>query len=93
MNERIKQLAEQAGFRSDVTVSDGQGNHITTKAQQSLNAFAELIIQECLDKISGLIVEETFENLEEIQPWLKWNQALGNAALDIEQHFFRVKDS
>jgi hypothetical protein len=54
--------------------------------------FAELIIQECLEKLSGLIVEETFENLEAIDPWLKWNQALGHAALEIEEHFYGVKE-
>lgn len=49
MNERIKSLAIQAGFRSDVTLSDGQGNHIVTKTEQSLEKFAELIVRECAD--------------------------------------------
>lgn len=52
MNERIKELAEQAGFRSDVTVSDGNGNHIETKTELSLEKFAELIIKETQRAIS-----------------------------------------
>jgi hypothetical protein len=48
MNELIKELAIQAGFRSDVTVSDGQGNHIVTKTEQSLEKFGELIVRECV---------------------------------------------
>lgn len=47
MNELIKELAIEAGFRSDVTVSDGQGNHIVTKTEQSLEKFAELIVKQC----------------------------------------------
>ena len=45
---RIRDLAEQSGFRSDVTVSDGNGVHIVTKTEQSLDKFAELIVKECI---------------------------------------------
>ena len=53
MNERIKQLAIEAGFRSDVTVSDGNGNHMPSKVEEKLKKFSELIVQEC----SKLIAE------------------------------------
>jgi hypothetical protein len=53
MNDRIKNLAEQAGFRSGVTVSDGQGNHVITKIEESVNKFAELILTECYDYIKN----------------------------------------
>lgn len=46
MNERIRKLAEQAGFRSDVTMSDGTGNHVVTKTEHALSVFAELIASE-----------------------------------------------
>ena len=83
MNERIKEFARQAGFKVN-----WQHEDIQAIKMAQYEEFAELIIQECLGKISGLIVEETFENLEAIDPWLKWNQALGHAALEIEQHFY-----
>ena len=47
MNERIRTLAEQAGFRSDVTVTDGNNKRIDTKTSIALEKFAELIVQEC----------------------------------------------
>lgn len=49
MNERILELAEQAGFRSDVTVTDGNNKRIDTKTSIALEKFAELIAQECAE--------------------------------------------
>ena len=82
MNERIKKLLSK---------SREECFHIgskpaTTVGYDELEKFAELIVQECLNKISGLIVLETFE--QDIEPYEKWNQALGHAALEIEQHFY-----
>lgn len=48
----------------------------------------EAIVRECLSKISGLFVDETFENLDAVEPWLAWNKALFTAVLEIELHFF-----
>lgn len=83
MNERIKELARQAGFKVNWQHEDMQAIKMAQYTE-----FTELIVRECLEKISGLIVEETFENLDAIDPWLRWNQALGHAALEIEQHFW-----
>jgi hypothetical protein len=83
--DKIKELAEQAGYLPDMF---NRGHWDLPECHK----FAELIIQECLEKLSGLIVEETFENLEAIDPWLKWNQALGHAALEIEEHFYGVEE-
>ena len=47
MNERTRQLAEQAGFRSDVTVTDGNNERIDTKTSIALEKFAELVVREC----------------------------------------------
>ena len=82
MNERIGKLAEQAGLLGP---SSRIGN-----SHDAAERFAQLIVQECLNKISGLIVPETFE--QDIGPYEKWNQALGHAALEIEQHFFGVEE-
>ena len=48
MNERIKQLAEQAGF----TVENG---HIQSLAYKQTEKFAELIVQECANVIHDRI--------------------------------------
>jgi len=43
MNERIRQLAEQAGFLN--------------KDEESIEYFAELIVKECIDTVSDCSVE------------------------------------
>jgi hypothetical protein len=52
MNERIQELAEQAGFDC---APDGNVYHPDTGDQYPLDVylekFAELIVQECIDKI------------------------------------------
>ena len=56
MNERIKELAEQAGIRSPdlfkLTVS-----HMSIG---TLEKFAELIIQDCIDCVDGYTKPRTF---------------------------------
>ena len=56
MNERIKQIAEQAGIRSPdlfkLTVS-----HMSIG---TLEKFAELIIQDCIDCVDGYTKPRTF---------------------------------
>ena len=44
MNERIKELAEQCGFKSNPDIYDRNQSFDISK-------FAELIVRECLDKI------------------------------------------
>jgi hypothetical protein len=45
MNERIKLLAEQCGFRSNPDIYDRNQSFDVAK-------FAELIVRECIDKIT-----------------------------------------
>ncbi len=47
MNERIKELAEQADIQFDVS-SDNYGVDTATVTPYDLEKFAELIIRECL---------------------------------------------
>lgn len=75
MNERIKELLSQAGVHYEVMPA----NTIYEK-------FAELIIQDIGQIVTGLIVPETWE--QDIGPYEHWNRALGTIALEIEQHFY-----
>jgi len=77
MNERIRELYNQA--RNEVSIRDG----ILTPGELR-DKFAELIVQECIHKIQGLQVEERDETDTNYR---HWNQALGHAVLEIEQHF------
>jgi len=88
MNERIRELAKQADGVFIHKLITGAKQY--TFLEDDLEKFAELIVQECGNIISGLIVPETFE--QDIGPYEKWNQALGHAALEIEQHFFGVEE-
>lgn len=83
MNERIKELAKGL-YKNGPIGKDGWPEYQTFDEQK----FAELIIKECLDKISGLMIEETLQNSDEMDPYWKWNLALAHAEFEIEQHFF-----
>ena len=58
MNERIKELAEEAGFRYIKDEGIGwAGNH-----NASLPRFAELIVRECIDIVSPYAIRmENFD--------------------------------
>lgn len=61
MNERIRQLAEQAGFQYIKDEGIGwAGNH-----DASLPKFAELIMQECIDTL-------LFHGCDEAVPYIEW---------------------
>jgi hypothetical protein len=76
MNERIEELAEQCGFRSNPNVYDRNQSF-------DIEKFADLIVRECIDKIetyripvgnsaSGeLACEWTYNALKEIRDDIK----------------------
>jgi hypothetical protein len=73
MNERIKELAEQCGFRSNLDIYDRNQSFDIPK-------FAELIVRECVELVSvnrDLAIEDG------------WNvdEAMSTAINDIEEHF------
>jgi hypothetical protein len=85
MNERIRQLAEQAGFIDFIVF-----NRIESK-EQVIEKFAQLIVQECIS-----IVEEQKECLHEEQQY--WHDrdygyalAVDDASKGIKQ-FFGVEE-
>ena len=83
MNERIRQLAEQAGVSSLwMSGTDQQGNPILEK-------FAELIVQECMRQ-----VEEQYKPVLEDQVMMKdthWDgyvQCGVDSYVAIREHFY-----
>ncbi len=79
MNERIKQLTEQAGL----TFSRPLGWWVADDAD--LERFAELIVEDIGEMLRGLLVEESFD--KDIGSYEYWNKALGHLALEIEQRY------
>jgi len=57
MNERIKELAEQAGLRFTQLMSNPMVPIVDGK-ETDLEKFAELIVRECADVTHRLIVED-----------------------------------
>lgn len=52
MNERLKELAEQAGLvrNGDFGMKRWEGPHSDSISDQDLDKFAELIVKECLNQ-------------------------------------------
>jgi hypothetical protein len=87
MNERIRELAEQANKWSSEEFHRLFLNGIDVAMQELFNEkFAELIIADIGQIVSGLIVPETWE--QDIGPYEHWNRALATVASEIEQHFY-----
>ena len=76
MNERIRELAEQAGFY--VAMFD-PGN----KDNAMIEKFAELIVQEC----AGVIVEEMKKTPQVHNYWGPFWDGLDSAQKMITKHF------
>ena len=80
MNERIKELAEQAGL--DVYPIS------ITGSTEELEEFAELIVRECLKEIKDMIVDESellYPNNKQTTEFV--NDRLLDAYDNIKEHF------
>lgn len=77
MNERIKELAEQAGF-----YSSEYGN-----AEESFIKFAELLIRECVQTLFDN-TPELFANEAAVEDWDKgYDRAMKDCVHHIQEHF------
>jgi len=81
MNERIQELAEQAGYLPD---SFGVGHWDMPECKK----FAELIVKECLKELKDMIVDESellYPNNKQTTEFV--NNRLLDAYDNIKQHF------
>ena len=76
MNERIKELAEQAGLRFTQLMSNPMVPVVDGK-ETDLEKFAELIVRECIEQAS---IGNGHGNNQ-------WDRALTFAAKNIKEHF------
>ena len=74
MNERIQQLAEQAG----ISLSQKDYSYYWVESAEDIEKFAELIVAECIKEVEGLQVSDWNQN---------WNQAIAHTVLHIKEHF------
>ena len=79
MNERIKELAEQAGY------TPLPGFDFANDLQEVfLKKFAELIVRECINEVEGLQISKYTSQWDRDQ---HWNRAIAHTALHIRDHF------
>jgi hypothetical protein len=64
MNERIKELAEQAG----ISLSQKDYSYYWVESAEDIEKFAELIVQECVSTLE-------FHGFEDAVPYIKWMAA------------------
>ena len=76
MNERIRLLAEQAGYLPDMF---GIGHWDMPECKK----FAELIIKECYEHCKGQMLDKEVADTNE----LTYNDAVGDCANGLLQHF------
>jgi len=80
MNERIRELAEQAGFENGH--QDRNGNSLS----QELEMFAELIILECANRVNGMVVMDK-GHIPQDPHSQGWNSAVAYAGKELKKHF------
>ena len=78
MNERIRQLAEQARIKDHWSMDERR--YLTNYLDE--NKFAELIVQECMNIVSNQTTLDTNEDFRE-----GFNHGLKYAWIDIRKHF------
>ena len=88
MNERIKALAEQAGFKVNWQHEDVQAIKMAR-----FEKFAELIIQECMEQVRGeyLPVLEDTEMMKDTH-WDGYVQCGVDSFVAIREHFYGVEE-
>ena len=90
MNERIRQLAKEAGYYLYDLTETHECKTVETDSTDewiTLEKFAQLIVKECIAKLSGLVVVTNDAAFEKDPAYEKWNLALGHAELEIREHF------
>ena len=87
MNERIKQLALDAGI--GFTLWDDSGREMIDNytPEEYLEKFAELIVKECLTTVDGLMDRQADGSWTSNELYTDYNGALHLAGRQIRQHF------
>ena len=87
MNEKIKQLALDAGI--GFTLWDDSGREMIDNytPEEYLEKFAELIVQECLTIVDDLVDKQADGSWTSNELYTDYNGALHLAGRQIRQHF------
>ena len=81
MNERLKELAEQAGYKPIETFADELMEIYNKK-------FAELIVRECVRRIEGCSIDPTQYEFDRDRAFIEgYNKAISKSASQVLLHF------
>ena len=96
MNERIKELAEQAGIESypaKLLVNTDEEGKVSSKWEIPLEKFAELIVAECMNQVREQylpVLED--EVMMKDTHWDGYVQCGVDSYVAIREHFFGVEE-
>jgi hypothetical protein len=76
MNERLKELADQAG-------ADIWGDQVMASRHFDIEKFAELIVKKCYEHCKGQLLNSTLANEHN----LSYNDGVMDCAIGLLQHF------
>ena len=79
MNERIRELAEEAG----ISLSQKDYSYYWVESAEDIEKFAELIVRECYEHCKDQLMDEMI--IEAIG--LTYNDGVGDCAIGLLQHF------
>lgn len=79
MNERIKELAEQAG----ISLSQKDYSYYWVESAEDIEKFAELIVGECIDCVRGAVLTDEVA----VKNNLGFNDGLSAAVVNVQKHF------
>ena len=82
MNERIKELAEQATVL-DYSTWDSHNQRTKDHYKFDKEKFAELIVKECYESCRSQVLDKETADTNE----LTYNDAVGDCAIGLLQHF------
>ena len=79
MNERIKELAEQAG----ISLSQKDYSYYWVESAEDIEKFAELIVQECYEHCKDQLMDKKLAE----GAGLDYNDGVMDCAIGLKQHF------
>jgi hypothetical protein len=89
MNERIRELYQQAHMVREYPADDPWrgGNPATVYwgGERSAEKFAELIVQECADRVSKMVMRDKFDFIPQDPHSQGWNDAVEYASKELKK--------
>ena len=87
MNERIEKLAELCWVTIPCDFNMDHDGLSTLRTIFDRKKFAELIVKECANKVSGMVMRDKFDTIPKDPHSQGWNEAVGYAGKELKRHF------